>query len=143
MLFAYNCKKGEFFQHKSQWFIAESDATYQDASDLEDGWDISLSTGSGMYVVAREATQEEISAHLAAIEAAKNAHSAIFATLPVGSAIKVRGDSRTWTFVRYERKEIPACGSQPAFLAGTVYLRLSGNNRIFDRSESECFPVEA
>lgn len=68
-LFKNSYKKGEMFQDKGVWFVAEN-SSYQNAADLEDGFDIFL-PGNGVYTVAREATAEEISAHLEVVAQTK------------------------------------------------------------------------
>lgn len=125
-LFANNHKKGDIFQETKtgKWFIALEDASYQDAADLEDGWDINPGFGNGMYTVAREATEAEVAIHLAAIADAEAAHEQSFATLQPGTTIKVTGDDRQWLFDRYENKQ--------------VYIHRPGTQKIVYRHVKFC-----
>jgi hypothetical protein len=61
-------KKGEMLQYEGRWYIAEGDAAWQNAADMEEGFDIFLPR-SGYYTACREATEEEIQAHAEKIEA--------------------------------------------------------------------------
>lgn len=87
-LFKGNCKKGEMFQDNEDiWYIAIADGVYQDAADLEDGFDVFL-PGSGTYTEARIATAEEIDAHFAAIAEGIEQEKIYTASFAVGQRVR-------------------------------------------------------
>ncbi len=91
-VFESHHKVGDVISYEGKFWIAES-SVYQNAADMEDGFDIFLD--SGYYTVAHEASPEETQAYLDTLAQTKKQEQDKANSFQVGQTVRRRGSTKT------------------------------------------------